>query len=65
MKKAGGPVMHRLITVSMLVLAIAIGGYTQTKRLATNSFSSPMERPRPSEARLFIHDIAASVTWRA
>src|SRR5437773_7168950 len=41
MKKAGGPVMYRLITVSMLVLAIAIGGYTQTKRLATNSSSSP------------------------
>src|ERR1700704_3325833 len=37
---AGGPVMHRLIIATTLVLAAAVGGYTQTGRLATNS-SSP------------------------
>jgi len=32
--------MYRLTIATMLVLAIAVGGYTQTSRLTTNS-SSP------------------------
>src|SRR5213593_97300 len=38
--EAGGPVMYRLIIAITFVLAVALGGYPQTGRLATNS-SSP------------------------